>query len=480
MVKDIEEEDEEDDEEDDEENESEMEDEEDNDEMESEEEQQQDMDSNMDEEDEGDQSMDDEGDLEEEEEEEGVAEENEEDKLAKKEAKSKGLKEDIYGRLVDKKGNVVKAEKYIPPGQRLKELLEKSSSNPSIKQAQLSKTLNGLLNRLSGANIVSICNQMVQIFYSNQYTRFDMIDTLKNLLSSSLIKSGSVTPIRLVVEHAALVAILSNSIGIELGATLIQKFASQISECLKSDTCLKIENKTLDNLILFLCNIYNFKLVASNLLICLLNDHLAEGLSLENEDKLEKLVDMILLIFRCVGFLLRKESPDTLKEVIVKLQSKVNAFKARLENGVENDSVNNRLKFMVESLTAIKNNDIRRLDLFDQAPVDNIKRQAKNMFKEETQLNVSFNDLINANEMGRWWIVGSAWNLKENQKDENNHDGGLHNEDGSVKQSEAFSEKILKLAKSQHMNTDVRKSVFCLIVSAEVIYKIKYFIIFIK
>ena len=79
-----------------------------------------------------------------------------------------------------------------------------------------------------------------------------MVDMLKNLLSSSLIKSDSVTPIRLVVEHAELV---TYSIGIELRATLIQNFTSQISEYLKSDTYVKTENKKLDILFLFLCNI---------------------------------------------------------------------------------------------------------------------------------------------------------------------------------------------------------------------------------
>jgi len=122
---------------------------------------------------------------------------------------------------------------------------------------------------------------------------------------------------------------------------------------------------------------------------------------------------------------------------------------------------------MIESINAIKNNDIRKLDAYDQEPIEQIRKQAKVLLKEDqtNQLNISFKDLISANELGRWWIVGSAWQLKENQSQETRSDqliSGLEVENG-----EGFSEKILKLAKEQHMNTDIRRAVFCAIVSAE-------------
>ena len=126
---------------------------------------------------------------------------------------------------------------------------------------------------------------------------------------------------------------------------------------------------------------------------------------------------------------------------------------------------------MIESLTAIKNNDIRRLDAFDQQPIEAIKKQAKVLFKEEkdhaSQLNISFKDLINANERGRWWIVGSAWNLKENETDTFTTEQ-VRSVNSSLGNGEGFSEKLLKLAKKQHMNTDIRRTIFCIILSAEV------------
>ncbi len=136
---------------------------------------------------------------------------------------------------------------------------------------------------------------------------------------------------------------------------------------------------------------------------------------------------------------------------------------------------------MLESLTAIKNNDIRRLDAYDNQPIEAIRKQAKLLFKEEkdhvSQLNINFSDLINAHERGRWWIVGSAWSLKE---DEDSAENSLTKEQVDTVNSSAqgtnggFSEKILKLAKEQHMNTDIRRAIFCIIISAEV-RKLSYF-----
>ena len=152
---------------------------------------------------------------------------------------------------------------------------------------------------------------------------------------------------------------------------------------------------------------------------------------------------------------------------------RINEAKLKLEGQTAESSINGRLKFMIESLNAIKNNDVRRLDAFDQQPIEAIRKQMKVLLKEEkdqTQLNISYKDLINANELGRWWIVGSAWSLKENSKDANGKEdaNGKPDEDDHVENNEVYSEKILQLAKAQHMNTDIRRAIFCIIITAEV------------
>lgn len=80
------------------------------------------------------------------------------------------------------------------------------------------------------------------------------------------------------------------------------------------------------------------------------------------------------------------------------------------------------------------------------------------------ELQISLPDLLKANERGRWWIVGSAWQgLKENQDKSTEATSVLPITAG-------FSDKILELARKQRMNTETRKNIFCIIMSAEVCF----------
>lgn len=193
--------------------------------------------------------------------------------------KKKGLKEDIYGRLVDKSGKIVNIETRTRPSERLQQLLESSEGVNQQHRIKLSKQLQGLFNRLSTANMHSISNQIIQIFYSNEFTRFDIMDTILKIIITSLIRSNCLSPARLVLEHAALIFVLTNQIGIELGASLVQKLCAKLDADLRADHTYQIENKTADNLILLLCNLYNFKLFSANLIIDLLNKTLADKIA---------------------------------------------------------------------------------------------------------------------------------------------------------------------------------------------------------
>lgn len=209
-----------------------------------------------------------------------------ESEAREKEMRAKGLKEDIYGRIVDKKGQIVNTSIDKRPSTRLQELLTSNSSNPA--RIKLNKQLQGLFNRLSTANMHSISNQIVQIFYSNEYTRFDIIDSILRIVVSSLIRPNSLSPPRLVLEHAALIFVLTNQIGIELGASLVQKICQKLDADLANDQMLAVEDKTTDNLILLLCDLYNFKLISANLIVDLLSKTLA--------DKFNALIGFVYLI----------------------------------------------------------------------------------------------------------------------------------------------------------------------------------------
>lgn len=65
---------------------------------------------------------------------------------------------------------------------------------------------------------------------------------------------------------------------------------------------------------------------------------------------------------------------------------------------------------------------------------------------------------ITADESGKWWIIGSAWSGSSNVNDK-----------GNAKEYDKlnFGAKILELAQKQRMNTDTRKNIFCILMTAE-------------
>lgn len=65
---------------------------------------------------------------------------------------------------------------------------------------------------------------------------------------------------------------------------------------------------------------------------------------------------------------------------------------------------------------------------------------------------------IIVDEKGKWWIIGSAWSGSNNISDKTNLKE--HN-------NLNFNIQILKLAQKQRMNTDIRKNIFCILMTAE-------------
>lgn len=79
-------------------------------------------------------------------------------------------------------------------------------------------------------------------------------------------------------------------------------------------------------------------------------------------------------------------------------------------------------------------------------------------------LRVSLDDLRSADTKGKWWLVGAAWAgdpLVDKQTDTR-----MQSMDNSNKDS--AGEQLLMLAKKQGMNTDIRRSIFVVVMSSDV------------
>ncbi|XP_069672026.1 nucleolar MIF4G domain-containing protein 1 [Periplaneta americana] len=350
--------------------------------------------------------------------------------------------EDIYGRTRDKQGNVVEAKtgKYVPPHMR------ESATGGDKQLERLRRQLKGLLNRLAENNMSSIASQVEELYMS--HSRHAVNEALTNLLTESLV-APVMTPERLIMEHALLVAVLHANVGTEVGAHVMQVFIKKFDEKCQSDQ--PVEDKSLDNILLVLSHLYNFKVFNGVLLYDIL-EQLTQSFG-------EKDVELILLVLRSVGFSLRKDDPAALKDLILRLQQKA---------GEASDLRNStRVKFMLEVLLAIKNNNMTKIPNYDPTHSEHLKKIMKGFLRKGsyvTELKISLEDLLKADERGRWWVVGSAWSGVIPGGKQGSED---ISEPRQQTTSSNYSKKLLELARKQRMNTDVRRNIFCILMTAE-------------
>jgi len=363
--------------------------------------------------------------------------------------------EDIYGRKRNADGVIIEentvdsgGSKYIPPALRKKMELENNASEE--KRAELSrllKQLKGLLNRLAESNMSGISKQVEGFYLSN--SRNDVSQTLTNIFTTSLV-APSLTPSRLVLEHAMLIAILHANVGTEVGGHLLQALVKLFASTYSTTDLDNEDSKELDNILVILSYFHAFKIVSSLLILEIL-DELTESFRAKD-------IELIMIVLRNCGFVLRKEDPIGLKNLILKVQSKAS----------ECTKDESRVSFMLEILTAIKNNNVNKIPNYDPSHFEHMKKIFRSFLREGnfvTELKIGYKDLIQADSRGRWWIVGSAFNA---------HLAGGEAEDSSdipnprkAQSKQQFSSELLSLARKMRMNTETRRQIFCLLMTGE-------------
>jgi nucleolar MIF4G domain-containing protein 1 len=155
-------------------------------------------------------------------------------------------------------------------------------------------------------------------------------------------------------------------------------------------------------------------------------------------------------------------------------------------NTNQSTTFSSRTRFMIETLTSLKNNKLKRNATQNQGgdAVDRMKKFLSGLSKKRhgmcfcctrhpnrlyiwasvrahEPLHVSLNDLRSAESKGQWWLVGAAWAgdpLVDRQEEfkEMSHEEDVGNG------------LLLKLAKKQGMNTDIRRGIFVVLMSSDV------------
>ncbi|KAG2616380.1 nucleolar MIF4G domain-containing protein 1-like [Panicum virgatum] len=341
----------------------------------------------------------------------------------------------------DGEANVVKLSteskgKYVPPS------LRDSSNSESEEIAQMRRRVRGLLNRLSESNVESITQEIATLFRSVPRSVGCQIIGDEVLASCSRGPRGND---QYAAVFAAFVAGMACLVGIDFSAKILASIAKTFEDEYSKEDSISLRNLTL--LFCFLCI---FGVISSDLVYDLL--------SVLSKRLTEMDVSTVLTILQCCGMKLRGDDPGAMKDFVLSIQNSVNQLKSHSgvgEDGKTDVLYSTRMKFMLDTICDIKNNKKRPKDLSDYT---RIKKWLQKLKAEDVLLRgLTWSRLLDPDKKGQWWLSGDVPSTA----------GNIEDVAAVISKDVAETQKLLQLAAAQRMNTDVRRAIFCIIMSAE-------------
>ncbi|EPE26893.1 ARM repeat-containing protein [Glarea lozoyensis ATCC 20868] len=338
-----------------------------------------------------------------------------------------------------------KPQKYIPPS------LRKPAASESESLTRLRRQTQGLVNRLTEANLISILGEIENLYRQN--ARQHVTSTLVDLLLNSVCEPTSL-PDTLIILPAGFIAAVYKIIGMDFGAQVVQRVVELFDEHYERASATPESSKETSNLVMLLSELYNFQVIGSNLIY----DYFKLFLG-----KLSELnAELLLKIIRASGPQLRQDDPSSLKDIVAMLRPAITSA-----GGEENMSV--RTKFMIETINDLKNNKMRTGQAASAVNSEHTIRMKKTLgtlntrsIKASEPLRMGLKDIKDSDKKGKWWLVGASW-AGNSTNDKTPGDSHISN---TAQVEDSGTSDLLVLAREQRMNTDVRRAIFITIMSA--------------
>eukprot|EP00934_Nitzschia_sp_Nitz4_P004934 Nitzschia sp. Nitz4//scaffold254_size28068//15513//18353//NITZ4_008153-RA/size28068-processed-gene-0.3-mRNA-1//1//CDS//3329544337//4924//frame0 len=382
--------------------------------------------------------------------------------------------QDIYGNRVDGADDSgSKRTKYVPPHLRN----QANAEGDETKMREIKRGLNNALNRLSEDTLISVAQQVAQL-YSSHPTQLvhDMLwkNTKDACVQTPVLMKG------LIPVYIACVCGVHIQTGdtVQVGEFLLEVVLTELWKALAEyrerilskddgndrDVPLEVAGKHICNQMLILCYLYNYNVVHCTFMYDIIRHFI---------DKFSEIdVECLLLLLSHCGRSLRSDDPLALKEIVLLVQRK----NAEASKG----STSSRAEYMVSAIMDLKNNKRgRQDDVYNEKTaklrkaLGRIKSTAAktNTAKtvSEASLRISLEDILQADTKGRWWKVGASWVGNQYRfsdgKDEDDEDPTSTNKakDDTTDENEA----LLQLATKLRMNSDRKRSIFCIIMGSE-------------
>ncbi|KAK4068468.1 uncharacterized protein Triagg1_7407 [Trichoderma aggressivum f. europaeum] len=349
--------------------------------------------------------------------------------------------------------------KYIPPS------LRKAAISDSEAKMRLQKQIQGLVNRLTEANILGIVKSIEELYQNN--ARGDVTEILTNTLLAQMYKSSSIPDQFLVLTggfSAAVYKVIGSSFGSHLIQQVVVNFGEYYKHASQEGVSFSEIPKESSNILGFLTQLYLFEVVTCKIMFDYMERFLA--------DLNELNVELLLRICRMAGRLMRRDDPNALKHVTSILNKAVN------EAGSSDLSV--RTKFMVETINDVGKSKPKARGLDSAVVSDHVLRIRKKLGELKSQsrrldglapMGLSLQDIEKADTRGKWWLVGASVPAKETYQDvEQESKSALKKHDIGMSDDNEDMDIVLpdfpKKARGQGFHTSAQIAIFTAIMSA--------------
>jgi nucleolar MIF4G domain-containing protein 1 len=347
------------------------------------------------------------------------------------------------------------SSKYVPPSMRL------GAPSDTESTTRLRRQIQGLLNRLSEANLLTMLKEMESIYDKNarQHVTSILIDILMGLIGDRTTLSDT-----FMILHAGFIAAVYKVTGPHFGAQLLECLVSEFFTRYNLEKESNAGRKEASNIIALLAEMYTFQVVGSTIIFDYIRLFLTELSDLNTE--------LLLKIIKNSGAQLRHDDPSSLKDIVILLQKSVAA--------VGEETLPVRTKFMIETINNLKNNRPKTGLAASSVALEHTTRMKKTLGtlsgragNTSEPLGVGLSDIQGSKKEGKWWLVGASWRNELNGNEKGTRDldeADLTPESDPTPTSSTKVENettdLLQLAKEQRMNTDIRRAIFINIMSA--------------
>ena len=349
--------------------------------------------------------------------------------------------------------------KYVPPSKR------KDHGSETESTSRLRRQIQGLVNRLTDANILTIV-QSTEALYQNN-ARGEVNELICETILTQVNKGDGLTNQFFVLVGgyaAAIFKVVGTSFGSHLVNKLVEEFSREYASVQKTAGKQAAIAKEPSNLLTLICQLYTFEVLTCRLIFDYMERFLA--------DLSELNVELLLRVCRTTGRSLRRDDPATLKHVTSVLSKAVAK--------PDQDQISVRTKFMIETLRDLRDGKTKAKGLDSTVVSEHSLRMRKQLGGLKSQsrrldglkpMGMSLGDVEGADTMGKWWLVGASVPVRDDashpvsgrQRQELNDDEADFTDHEDI---DFVLPNYSKLAHAQGFGTSIQISIFTALMSA--------------